>query len=86
MHDTFLYERIYEALLKLCQENKLIKLNKINLAVNTDSHISENSLREHFSERNNNLLGEWTEIIIEKQDVGKLNAVIKSIEGESTNE
>lgn len=86
MHDTFLNERIYEALLKLCQENKILKLNKVNLAVNTDSHISENSLREHFSERNNDLLGEWTEIIIEKQDVGKLNAVIKSIEGESTDE
>jgi len=86
MHDTFLNERIYETLLKLCQENKLIILNKVNLAVNTDSHISENSLREHFSERNNNLLGEWTEIIIEKQDVGKLNAVIKSIEGESIDE
>lgn len=83
MHDTFLNERIYEALLKLCQENKILKLNKVNIAVNIDSHISENSLREHFSERNNNLLGEWTEIIVEKQDVGKLNAVIKTIEGES---
>ena len=51
MHDTFLNQRIYEALLKLCQENKIIKLNKIKLAVNTDSHISENSLREYFSER-----------------------------------
>lgn len=86
MHDTFLNERIYEALLKLCQENKILKLNKVNIAVNIDSHISENSLREHFSERNNNLLGEWTEIIVEKQDVGKLNAIIKTIEGESSNE
>jgi Zn finger protein HypA/HybF involved in hydrogenase expression len=83
MHDTFLNERIYDVLLKLCQENKILKLNKVNIAVNTDSHVSENSLREHFSERNNNLLGEWTEIIVEKEDVGKLNAVIKSIEGES---
>jgi Zn finger protein HypA/HybF involved in hydrogenase expression len=86
MHDTFLNERIYETLLKLCKENKILKLNKVNIAVNTDSHISENSLREHFSERNNSLLGEWTEIIIEKEDVGKLNAVIKTIEGESSNE
>lgn len=86
MHDTFLNERIYEALLKLCRENKILKLNKVNITVNIDSHISENSLREHFSERNNNLLGEWTEITVEKQDVGKLNAVIKTIEGESLNE
>jgi Zn finger protein HypA/HybF involved in hydrogenase expression len=86
MHDTFLNERIYEALLKLCRENKILKLNKVNITVNIDSHISENSLREHFSERNNNLLGQWTEITVEKQDVGKLNAVIKTIEGESLNE
>ena len=52
----------------------------------TRFHISENSLREYFSERNNNLLGEWTEITVEKQDVGKLNAIIKTIEGESSNE
>lgn len=83
MHDAFLNERIYEALLNLCQENKILKLNKVIIAVHIDSHISENSLHEHFSERNNNLLGEWTEIIIEKQDVGKLNAIIKTIEGES---
>lgn len=86
MHDTFLNERIYEALLKLCQENKILKLNIVNIAVNIDSHISENSLREHFSERNNNLLGDWTEIVVEKLDVGKLNAVINSIEGEMLDE
>lgn len=86
MHDTFLNERIYEALLKLCQENKILKLNKVKIAVNIDSHISENSLRELFSERNNNLLGDCKEIIVEKQDVGTLNAVIKIIEGESSDE
>ncbi|NLL71886.1 MAG: hypothetical protein GX238_12250 [Epulopiscium sp.] len=86
MHDTFLNERIYEALLELCQKNKILKLNKVNIVVNMDSHISENSLREYFGERNNKIFGNWTEIIVEKQDVGKLNAVIKSIEGESSNE
>lgn len=86
MHDTFLNERIYEEILKLCRENKILKLNKVSIAVNIDSHISENSLHEYFSERNNNLLGDWTGIVVEKQEVGKLNAVIKSIEGESADE
>jgi len=83
MHDTFLKERIYEALLKLCRDNKIARLSKVNIVVNVDSHISENSLREHFGERNSHLMGDWTEIILEKQDVGKLKAVIKNIEGES---
>lgn len=86
MHDAFLNARLYEALLKLCQENKILKLNKVNITVNIDSHISENSLREQFRERNNDLLGGWTEIIVEKQDVGKFNAVIKSMEGEFSDE
>jgi Zn finger protein HypA/HybF involved in hydrogenase expression len=85
MHDTFLNERIYDALLRICQENKIQKMSKICLEVNTDSHINEISLREHFRERNNNVVGDWTEIIVEIQDVGKLNAIIKSVEGESLN-
>lgn len=86
MHDTFLNQRIYEALLELCRENKISRLKKVNIAVNIDSHISENSLREHFSERNSHLVGDFTEVSLEKQDVGRLNAVINSIEGESLDE
>lgn len=37
MHDTFLNERLYEALLKLCQDNRIQKLSKVNIAVHTDS-------------------------------------------------
>ena len=83
MHDTFLNERIYESLLKLCAENGIFRLNKVVIAVNTDSHISEHSLREHFIEKKSRFLGDWTEITIEKREVGRLNAVIESIEGES---
>lgn len=86
MHDTFLNERIYEALLKLCRNNKIVRLSKVNVAVNIDSHISENSLREQFRERNSHLIGDWTEIVIVRRDVGKLNAIINSIEGESPDE
>lgn len=43
-------------------------------------------ISEHFSDRNNNVLGDWTEIIVEKKDVGKLNAIINSVEGESLND
>lgn len=82
MHDTFLNERIYNALMKICSENKILKFNKISLTVNTDSHISAQSLREFFNQRNNQFLDDWTEIIVEKQNIGKLNAIINSVEGE----
>ncbi|WP_418791863.1 hypothetical protein [Phosphitispora sp. TUW77] len=83
MHDTFLNERIYNVLLKLCEENFISRLNKITVIVNPDSHISGSSLYEYFKERNSDLAGDWTEIAVEKQNVGKMNAVIKSIEGEA---
>lgn len=86
MHDTFLNERIYESLVRLCQENKILRLQKVQIAVDIDSHISENSLREHFRERKSSLLGGWTEVLVEKLDVGRLQAIIKSIEGESSDE
>ncbi len=86
MHDTFLNERIYESLLKLCDENRISRLSKVILTVNTDSHVGENSLREHFSERNSHLLGDWTEITVKRQEIGKLNAVVEHIEGETPNE
>jgi Zn finger protein HypA/HybF involved in hydrogenase expression len=86
MHDTFLNERIYESLIRLSNENGISRLRRVNIAVNTDSHITENSLRDHFSDRGSKLIGDWTEITVEKRDVGKLNAVINSIEGESPDE
>lgn len=86
MHDTFLNERIYEALLKMCHDSKILKLTKIHLIVNIDSHISKQSICEHFKERNNKLIDDYTKIIVEKQDVGKQSAIIESIEGESSNE
>ena len=86
MHDTFLNHRIYEALIKLCQENEIRRLKKVHITVDFDSHISEASLREHFYERHNPLLGEWTEVIVENESVGRLQAIIRSIEGESPDE
>lgn len=86
MHDTFLNERIYEELLKICNENKILKINKIHIEVNKDSHVFEDSVRQLLRERSNNLIDDLTEIIVEKLDVGKLNAIIKSIEGEASDD
>jgi Zn finger protein HypA/HybF involved in hydrogenase expression len=85
MHDTFLNARIFEALLKLCEENDICRINRVIVAVDADSHFNENSLRKQFTERGGTLAGEWTEIIVEKQetDTDTATAIIKSIEGEA---
>lgn len=86
MHDTFLNERIYEGLLKLCQEYKIKRLSKVVITVNIDSHISEKSLRDLFIGRHSKLIDTKTEVVIKKQDAGKLNAIIEGIEGEPLDE
>jgi len=85
MHDTFLNERIYEALLKLCVDNGILRLNKVRITVHTDSHITEKSLQEYFTEHSHeqvcSFVGNWTDILLERQEIGQLNAIITSIEG-----
>jgi len=82
MHDTFLNENLYNTILSLCEENKISKVNELCITVHTDSHISEESLREHFKDRNSNLVGDWTKILVQKKDIQRLTAVLEHIEGE----
>ena len=83
MHDTFLNENIYETVVSVCRDNSIKKVNSIIVAVNPDSHVTRDSLRELFSERNSTLVSSQTEIIVEKTEMGRLTAVIKQIDGET---
>ncbi len=54
----------------------------MTITVHTNSHISEDSIRDYFSERNNTLIGDWTNIQVLKREIEPLTAVIDEIEGE----
>lgn len=82
MHDTFLLKRISESLDRLCIENKLVRITKLKIITSKNSHISRENLLEQLTENNDRAVGAWTEIIIERQEVDSLTAVIESIEGE----
>ena len=83
MHDTFLLNRISEALIELCHKDRIIRITKLRIITNQDSHIQQGNLYEHLLENNKGLVGKWTEIIIDKQNIENLTAVIESIEGET---
>jgi len=83
MHDTFLLKRISESLSDLIIEYKLSRVIKLRITTSMNSHIHTDNLYEHLLSEHNGIIGEWTEIIIEKQDIDDLTAVIESIEGES---
>lgn len=82
MHDTFLLKRISESLGKLRNEKKLDRITKVKIITNPDSHITRENLLEQLIQELDTAVGDWTEIIIERQDIDNLTAVIKSIEGE----
>ncbi|HYE83955.1 MAG TPA: hypothetical protein VEG39_17540 [Clostridia bacterium] len=82
MHDTFLVKRISEALGELFEEKKLGRITKLRIITSKDSHIRQKDLYEHLLEEYKGIAGEWTEIIIEHQDIESLTAIIESVEGD----
>lgn len=82
MHDTFLLKRISESLSNLIKENEFNKVIKLRIITSQNSHIHKDNLYEHLLLEHNGVVGEWTEILIDRQDIDSLTAVIESIEGE----
>lgn len=83
MHDTHLIEKIYQSILKLCIDNGITKVNKIDIEVDEGSHIEGPHLLAHLTDRDSKLFGEWTVVNVEHKPYEKLTAVIKSIDGDS---
>jgi hypothetical protein len=83
MHDTFLLKRISESLGDLVKENRIDRVIKLQIVTNKKSHIHKDNLYEQLISDHNGVVGQWTEIIIDRQDIESLTAVIESIEGEN---
>jgi len=82
MHDTFLLKRISESLSELIKKNSIGRVIKLRIVTSQNSHIHQDNLYELLLIDHNGIVGEWTEIIIDRQDIDSLTAVIQSIEGE----
>ena len=86
MHDTFLNQNLYESIIGLCNEHSIAKILNLTITVHIHSHISEQSIREYFTDRNNTLIGDWTIVVIQKKEIEPLTATIDQIDGEKYNE
>lgn len=82
MHDTFLNQNLYESIVNLCKEHSIAKILNLAITVHTNSHISKESILEHFSDRNSRLIGDWTNIVVQKKEIEPLTATIEQIDGE----
>jgi len=82
MHDTILLSKISEAVKDVCSNNKIKKLKKLTVIVNPKSHVNEENLYEHLQGANGELIGLWTKINIERDDIQDQTAILYSIQGE----
>jgi hypothetical protein len=86
MHDTFLNQNLYDNIVNLCKEHSITKILNLIITVHTNSHICNESIREQFTDRNSRLIGDWTNIVVQKKDIEPLTATIEQIDGEKYNE
>lgn len=82
MHDTHLIEKIYQSIITLCKQNRINRINEINIEVDEGSHIEGPHLLDHLKDRDSTMFGDWTVINVEHKPYEKLMAVIKSIDGD----
>lgn len=82
MHDTILLNKISEVLKETCLANNITKVNSLTVVVNHRSHVNENNLYEHLQHISNNLVGDWTKINMQREDIQDQTAILHNIQGE----
>lgn len=82
MHDTMLLHKIDEQVQQLCIANHIQKINRLSVTVNHRSHVNEHNLLEHFKNTDSHLIGGWTKVIVNRDDIQDQTAILDSIEGE----
>jgi len=82
MHDTFLFQKISDALVRFCEQEKINKITKVCVTVNPDSHVTQDSLKLELQNSIDDLLHKDIEIVIENKKLEEMSAIISRIEGE----
>lgn len=84
MHDTILISKISDELNKICTTNNINKVKTFTVIVNHRSHVNEENLYNHLQHAYGNLVGEWTKINVQREDIQDQIAILKSIQGEQS--
>lgn len=84
MHDTILFGKISEELKEICKVNNIDKVNTFTVIVNHRSHVNAENLYDHLQHANGDLVGKWTKINVQREDIKDQTAILKSIQGEQS--
>ncbi|MFT9497927.1 hypothetical protein [Anaerosolibacter sp.] len=82
MHDTILLGRISQGLEGLCKENNILRIDQMIVAVSLTSHVNTENLKTFLLEYNRPIVGEWTDILVRKEDIENQSAIIHSVKGD----
>lgn len=82
MHDTILLEKISQYLRGLCNEHSISKIFQLTVGLHPNSHVNLQNLKSYLEEHNTKVVGEWTKILIHREDIEEETAIIHSIKGE----
>lgn len=85
MHDTILLNKISDSLEALCKAHNIKRIKRLSIIVDKNSHVDSDNLYDHLRSFNSNLAGEWTEIVVEKEQLDSQVAILHSIEGDKEN-
>lgn len=81
MYDSFLLNKISQSLKRVCEENNLSRINGFTLVISHNSHVDEESLREHLKVNNSDIIDENIKIELRRDDIEELTAIIYSLRG-----
>lgn len=84
MHDTILLSKISEKLKEICTSNNINKVNTFTVIVNHRSHVNQDNLYDHLQYADGNLVGEWTKINVQREEIQDQTAILKNIQGEQS--
>lgn len=82
MQDNFLYDKITEALHQICNNSQFKRIDEMLIRINPGSSLNTDCLHQHLKIRQPGVIGEWTVIQVQKENIEPLTAVIQSIKGE----
>lgn len=82
MHDTFLLKKISDSLEQICRDKEINKITKVNITVNLNSHVTQETLMLELRDSIPDFIDENLLLEVQRKNIGELTAYINDIAGE----
>lgn len=84
MHNSFLLDKIVDALQHICEDYHINKIKEVVIEINYNSHIDSHDLQQHLLEIIPKLVDSCTIISVKKAELKGQTAVIYMLKGDES--